>query len=144
MVAPPESQRPPSKRRKRKGATGAAAGGGTKKGRPPINLAGQVSDVMMVGEPSLMGGEFGDENERLITRLENTQCDPAESGGGGGGGGGGGPAAPPTSGLLEENNYTSSPLTSGGSWTSGERPLPPQASTPNSQDSDKKPPAVGQ
>ncbi|XP_043189459.1 LIM domain-binding protein 2-like isoform X3 [Amphibalanus amphitrite] len=138
MVAPPESQRPPSKRRKRKGATGAAAGGGNKKGRPPINLAGQVSDVMMVGEPSLMGGEFGDEDERLITRLENTQCDPAAAGGGGG------QAAPPAAGLLEENNYTSSPLTSGGSWTSGERPLPPQASTPNSQDSDKKSPAVGQ
>ncbi|XP_071506556.1 LOW QUALITY PROTEIN: LIM domain-binding protein 2-like [Diadema antillarum] len=32
-------------------------------------------DVMVVGEPSLMGGEFGDEDERLITRLENTQCD---------------------------------------------------------------------
>lgn len=30
-------------------------------------------DVMVVGEPSLMGGEFGDEDERLITRLENTQ-----------------------------------------------------------------------
>jgi len=32
-------------------------------------------DVMVVGEPSLMGGEFGDEDERLITRLENTQYD---------------------------------------------------------------------
>lgn len=30
---------------------------------------------MVVGEPSLMGGEFGDEDERLITRLENTQYD---------------------------------------------------------------------
>lgn len=28
-----------------------------------------VQDVMVVGEPSLMGGEFGDEDERLITRL---------------------------------------------------------------------------
>ncbi len=27
---------------------------------------------MVVGEPSLMGGEFGDEDERLITRLGNT------------------------------------------------------------------------
>lgn len=26
---------------------------------------------MVVGEPSLMGGEFGDEDERLITRLGN-------------------------------------------------------------------------
>ena len=32
---------------------------------------------MVVGEPSLMGGEFGEEDERLITRLENTQYDPA-------------------------------------------------------------------
>jgi hypothetical protein len=30
---------------------------------------------MVVGEPTLMGGEFGDEDERLITRLENTQYD---------------------------------------------------------------------
>ncbi|XP_037093302.1 LIM domain-binding protein 2-like isoform X3 [Pollicipes pollicipes] len=138
MVAPPESQRPPSKRRKRKGAAGAAAGAANKKGRPPISLAGQVSDVMMVGEPSLMGGEFGDEDERLITRLENAQCDPSAAGPGGAA------PAPASAGLLEENNYTSSPLTSGGSWTSGERPPPPQASTPNSQDSDKKSPAVGQ
>ncbi len=34
---------------------------------------------MVVGEPSLMGGEFGDEDERLITRLENTQYDGANS-----------------------------------------------------------------
>lgn len=32
---------------------------------------------MVVGEPTLMGGEFGDEDERLITRLENTQFDAA-------------------------------------------------------------------
>ena len=31
---------------------------------------------MVVGEPTLMGGEFGDEDERLITRLENTQYEP--------------------------------------------------------------------
>lgn len=30
---------------------------------------------MIVGEPTLMGGEFGDEDERSITRLENTQYD---------------------------------------------------------------------
>ena len=34
-------------------------------------------DVMVVGEPSLMGGEFGEEDERLISRLENSQYDPA-------------------------------------------------------------------
>lgn len=32
---------------------------------------------MVVQEPSMMGGEYGDEDERLITRLENTQFDPA-------------------------------------------------------------------
>lgn len=31
---------------------------------------------MIVGEPSLMGGEMDDEDERFITRLENTQYDP--------------------------------------------------------------------
>ncbi len=36
-----------------------------------------LQDVMVVGEPSLMGGEFGEEDERLITRLENSQYDPA-------------------------------------------------------------------
>ena len=58
--------------------------------RPNFSLASQVTsqqgqtcvnslaqDVMIVGEPSLMGGDFGEEDERLITRLENTQYDPA-------------------------------------------------------------------
>jgi len=31
---------------------------------------------MLVGEPTLMGGELGDEDERLITRLENAQYKP--------------------------------------------------------------------
>ena len=35
---------------------------------------------MIVGEPSLMGGDFGEEDERLITRLENTQYDPVGHG----------------------------------------------------------------
>jgi len=104
---------------------------------------------MVVGEPSLMGGEFGDEDERLITRLENAQNDPSVPGGPATSApGASAPASAGGAPLLEENNYTSSPLTSGGSWTSasGERPLviAPQASTPNSQDSDKKSPAVGQ
>lgn len=30
---------------------------------------------MIVGEPTLMGGDFGEDDERLITRLENTQYD---------------------------------------------------------------------
>jgi|SRR6218665_1161348 len=33
---------------------------------------------MIVGEPTLMGGEFGDKDERLIARLENVQFDPNE------------------------------------------------------------------
>ncbi|GFV45074.1 LIM domain-binding protein 2 [Trichonephila clavipes] len=82
MIAPPETQRPPSKRRKRKSsatnnANSTGTGSGKKKnmspGPPNFSLASQ--DVMVVGEPSLMGGEFGDEDERLITRLENTQYD---------------------------------------------------------------------
>ena len=43
-------------------------------GPPGYSLASQ--DVMVVGEPSMMGGDFGDDNERMITRLENTQYDP--------------------------------------------------------------------
>ncbi|XP_054167528.1 LIM domain-binding protein 2-like isoform X2 [Oppia nitens] len=85
MVAPPETTRPPSKRRKRKSSANAGTTGGAGKkknnnaanmspGPPNFTLASQ--DVMVVGEPSLMGGEFGDEDERLITRLENHQFDP--------------------------------------------------------------------
>ncbi|CAG0916702.1 unnamed protein product [Notodromas monacha] len=85
-----ESQRPASKRRKRKGSAsnsaasasggpgGGGGGGGNKKKSPGsqnFSLASQ--DVMVVGEPSLMGGEFGDEDERLITRLENAQFEAA-------------------------------------------------------------------
>jgi len=44
-----------------------------------------VQDVMVVGEPTLMGGEFGDKDERLIARLENTQYDPNEQQDEGGG-----------------------------------------------------------
>lgn len=82
---------------------------------------------MVVGEPSLMGGEFGDEDERLITRLENTQYDAQNS--------------------MEENSFSDSPMTSGAnSWTgSGERPVATtQGNTPSSQDSEKKSPAVSQ
>jgi len=79
MVAPPEATKPANKRRKRKGSQAAGGGVGlSKKGaspRPNFSLASQ--DVMVVGEPSLMGGEFGEEDERLISRLENSQYDPA-------------------------------------------------------------------
>lgn len=95
MVTPPDtSSRQPTKRRKRKSVTTSgsgnntntstnsiAAGGGGKKRSPGGYPAeGVPTDVMVVGEPSLMGGEFGDEDERLITRLENTQYDSTNGG----------------------------------------------------------------
>ncbi|KAI8789039.1 LIM domain-binding protein 2 isoform X4 [Biomphalaria glabrata] len=95
MVAPPgkESARPPSKRRKRKGSASNNAGAGNMNNNAPpsgkqkrspgpqgFNLGSTVpGDVMVVGEPTLMGGEFGDEDERLITRLENSQFEPSNN-----------------------------------------------------------------
>jgi hypothetical protein len=71
-----------------------------------------MQDVMVVGEPSLMGGEFGEEDERLITRLENSNYDPAL-----------GHAPPP----LED----SAPFPLPHSWSTPERsisqPLPPSS-----------------
>uniref|UniRef100_A0A8C6V052 LIM domain binding 2a n=1 Tax=Neogobius melanostomus TaxID=47308 RepID=A0A8C6V052_9GOBI len=98
MVAPPAepARQTTTKRRKRKNSAssansslGTAAG---KKRSPATNfsLSSQVPDVMVVGEPTLMGGEFGDEDERLITRLENTQYDA-------------------TNGLDEDDDFHSSP-----------------------------------
>ncbi|XP_072352537.1 LIM domain-binding protein 2 isoform X11 [Scyliorhinus torazame] len=76
-----------NKRRKRKNSassTSNSSAGNTNstnsKKKSPVgnfSLSSQVPDVMVVGEPTLMGGEFGDEDERLITRLENTQYDAA-------------------------------------------------------------------
>lgn len=37
-------------------------------------------DVMVVGEPVLMGGELGDDDERFITRQENDQFEPIVGG----------------------------------------------------------------
>lgn len=92
---------------------------------------------MVVGEPSLMGGEFGDEDERLITRLENNQYDAANSldhdNHGGGGGGFGGHGDPPMSGP---NSWQ---IDRGGGGGGG-----PQGNTPSNQDPDKKSPAVSQ
>eukprot|EP00058_Branchiostoma_floridae_P018216 XP_002603705.1 hypothetical protein BRAFLDRAFT_93080 [Branchiostoma floridae] len=92
----PNTERPPSKRRKRKASQSGqgsgnssnnqSGGGGSKKKFPTAGRKRSAEsdlvlpldeDVMVVGEPSLMGGEFGDEDERLITRLENTQFDAA-------------------------------------------------------------------
>ena len=79
MVAPPESTKPTNKRRKRKGSTAGGVGHGpNKKGLSPAsNFSLASQDAMIVGEPSLMGGDFGEEDERLITRLENSQYDPS-------------------------------------------------------------------
>ncbi|XP_027663943.1 LIM domain-binding protein 2 isoform X2 [Falco biarmicus] len=89
MVAPPEPTRQPTtKRRKRKNSTSSTSNSSAgnnanstnskkKSAAANLSLSSQVPDVMVVGEPTLMGGEFGDEDERLITRLENTQYDAA-------------------------------------------------------------------
>ncbi|XP_014279736.1 LIM domain-binding protein 2 isoform X1 [Halyomorpha halys] len=132
MVAPPESQRPANKRRKRKGSqSGGAANNAppapNKKRSPGPNFSLASQDVMVVGEPSLMGGEFGDEDERLITRLENTQYDGANS--------------------LDHDPHPfgDSPLAQANSWGGPGAPEPRSApaNTPSSQDSgDKKSPAA--
>ncbi|KAJ8317035.1 hypothetical protein KUTeg_004939 [Tegillarca granosa] len=89
MVAPPEATRQPGKRRKRKSSTGNANANmnntgpqptGKKRSPGPQGIGTSVpGDVMVVGEPTLMGGEFGDEDERLITRLENQQYEPSNA-----------------------------------------------------------------
>ncbi|XP_031337518.1 LIM domain-binding protein 2 isoform X4 [Photinus pyralis] len=139
MVAPPESQRPANKRRKRKGSNSGGAPNNAppvpnKKRSPGPNFSLASQDVMVVGEPSLMGGEFGDEDERLITRLENTQYDAANS--------------------LDHENHgfhgSESPMPGANSWGSGSVSDrgpgvgPSQGNPPSSQDSDKKSPAVSQ
>lgn len=70
---------------------------------PPLFLV-CWQDVMVVGEPTLMGGEFGDEDERLITRLENTQYDA-------------------TNGLDDDEDFTSSPaLNNSSHWAKAPPP----------------------
>jgi len=134
MVAPPETQRSTPKRRKRKGShpqpnsTGSLTGPTNKKRSPGPSLPLPISqDVMVVGEPSLMGGEFGDEDERLITRLENSQYDA-------------------TAALDTEPFGADSPLP--GPGTNSWPPPPdsrPHGNTPTSQDIDsKKSPGVSQ
>lgn len=93
---------------------------------------------MVVGEPSLMGGEFGDEDERLITRLENTQYDASAN-------------------SLDHDaghGFSDSPLTGPGpgpgpppgantganSWVNASSAAPPSSGPEN----DKKSPAVSQ
>ncbi|XP_030633435.1 LIM domain-binding protein 2a isoform X3 [Chanos chanos] len=121
MVAPPEPTRQTTtKRRKRKNSASSASNSSlgnsaNSKKRSPANnfsLSSQVPDVMVVGEPTLMGGEFGDEDERLITRLENTQYDA-------------------TNGLDDDDDFTSSPALGNNSpWNS--KPPTGQDSKPES------------
>ncbi|XP_031722882.1 LIM domain-binding protein 2a isoform X6 [Anarrhichthys ocellatus] len=123
MVAPPgrakaePARQTTTKRRKRKNSASSANSAGTtasKKRSPATNfsLSSQVPDVMVVGEPTLMGGEFGDEDERLITRLENTQYDA-------------------TNGLDDEDDFNSSPaLGNSAPWSS--KPPGAQDSKPES------------
>ncbi|VDK50321.1 unnamed protein product [Anisakis simplex] len=84
-VDEPTSKKP--RKRTRKTAAGGAGGGAKKKNNAspapsapnfPLNshFPIQYQDVMVVGEPSMMGGEYGEEDERTISRVENTQFDP--------------------------------------------------------------------
>uniref|UniRef100_S4RUZ4 LIM domain binding 2 n=1 Tax=Petromyzon marinus TaxID=7757 RepID=S4RUZ4_PETMA len=85
-VRPPEPTRPQTKKRRKRNNSASSTSNssvgpnnGTNKKKSPAgsNFSLASQDVMVVGEPTLMGGEFGDEDERLITRLENTQYDAA-------------------------------------------------------------------
>ena len=74
-----------------------------------------LQDVMVVGEPTLMGGEFGDEDERLITRLENSQFEPT---------------ANDDSGNTEKF-HSNSPAVGGGPWAgAGDKTTPHSSHTP--------------
>lgn len=76
FLLPAETPRAPRTRRKRKSTnansstpnTGMNSTSSKKKSPSTSGFTLATQDVMVVGEPSLMGGEFGDEDERLITR----------------------------------------------------------------------------
>lgn len=69
MMNPPEPVRGgKTTRRKRKPSATASANQSLSARK---KTAFSASDVMVVGEPSIMGGDIGEEDERLITRLEN-------------------------------------------------------------------------
>ncbi|KAK7489554.1 hypothetical protein BaRGS_00019188 [Batillaria attramentaria] len=76
---------------------------------------------MVVGEPTLMGGEFGDEDERLITRLENNQYEP-----------GGAPQGEDESG---DQKFSTSPAWAG----QGDKKTPPAAASSNAPPSGSAP-----
>lgn len=107
IVPVDENQGPPPKKRRQRKQNGGTAPGTNKRSKANSNGAnaiginpmsmgnnmmqpGDVSgvvpnlplasqDVLVVGEPSMLGADFGDENERRITRLENNQFDPSTS-----------------------------------------------------------------
>ncbi|XP_077157353.1 LIM domain-binding protein 2 isoform X6 [Paroedura picta] len=124
MVAPPEPTRQPTtKRRKRKNSTSSTSNSSAgnnansttskkKAAAANLSLSSQVPDVMVVGEPTLMGGEFGDEDERLITRLENTQYDAAN-------------------GLEEDEDFNSSPALGNNSPWNSKPPANPETKSEN-------------
>ncbi|KAL7062076.1 hypothetical protein AAHC03_0437 [Spirometra sp. Aus1] len=80
MMAPqgqppkPEPNRQANKRRKRKGSSANSEGGAggsraSKRKQSPLPIPqpslAQPGDVMIVGEPTLMGGDFGEDDERM-------------------------------------------------------------------------------
>ncbi|KIH63881.1 hypothetical protein ANCDUO_05815 [Ancylostoma duodenale] len=76
-----EEQKPkPARKRQRKTTTNSknkkanASPAPTNAGFPSNPMPG--NDVMVVGEPSMMGGDYGEEDERTISRVENAQYDP--------------------------------------------------------------------
>ena len=72
---------------------------------------------MVVGEPTLMGGEFGDEDERLITRLENNQFDSPSD--------------------VSEQKFSASP-----SWAQTEKKTPPASTAHQQPQSSKSEPDI--
>ncbi|CAH1784745.1 unnamed protein product [Owenia fusiformis] len=127
MVAPPDTNRQPSKRRKRKTSSNAGvnnSGSGPqskRKNSPGPQFSSVPGEVMVVGEPTLMGGEFGDEDERLISRLENQQFETNQEGGG--------TEQSPSAGTTFHNN---SPSLAHSPWNQDKKP-PPPTSNPTSQ-----------
>ncbi|EAT43833.1 AAEL004737-PA [Aedes aegypti] len=80
----------PKERKKRKTAAEKSAPANPRKKRTrevasTLPAAADQTDVMVVGEPSMMGGSLGKDDERHITRIENGQP-PLESFGHSGGG----------------------------------------------------------
>ncbi|MFH4980601.1 hypothetical protein AB6A40_007310 [Gnathostoma spinigerum] len=90
MQQPPieePTSKKPRKRTRKTTAAGAAPNAASKKKNnsspapnapsfPMNHFPLPYQDVMVVGEPSMMGGEYGEEDERTISRVENTQFDP--------------------------------------------------------------------